>query len=90
VKPGIVSRVNPAYPRMAQQKKVEGTVIISVLISEHGDVADARVLREAGGSSGLNEAALAAVRKWKFRPAVKEGKRVKVWMTYPIVFKLQL
>jgi TonB family protein len=89
VKPEIVSRVNPAYPRMAQQKKVEGTVIISVLISEHGDVADARVLREAGGSSGLNEAALAAVRKWKFRPAVKEGKRVKVWMTYPIVFRLQ-
>ncbi len=74
---------------MAQQKKVEGTVIISVLISEHGDVADVRVLREAGGSSGLNEAAMAAVRKWKFRPAVKEGKRVKVWMTYPIVFKLQ-
>lgn len=89
VKPEIVSRVNPAYPRMAQQKKVEGTVIISILVSEQGDVADARVLREAGGSSGLNEAALAAVRKWRFRPAVKEGKRVKVWMTYPIVFKLQ-
>ncbi len=89
VKPEIVSRVNPAYPRMAQQKKVEGTVIISILISENGDVADARVLREAGGSSGLNEAAMAAVRKWKFRPAVKEGKRVKVWMTYPIVFKFQ-
>ncbi len=89
VKPEIVSRVHPAYPRMAQQKKVEGTVIISVLVSESGDVADARVLRSAGGSSGLNEAALAAVRKWRFRPAVKEGKRVKVWMTYPIVFKLQ-
>lgn len=89
VKPEIVNRVHPAYPRMAQQKKVEGTVIISVLISESGDVADARVLRSAGGSSGLNEAALSAVRKWRFRPAVKEGKRVKVWMTYPIVFKLQ-
>lgn len=89
VKPELVNRVNPAYPRFAQQKKVEGTVIISILVSENGDVADARVLREAGGSSGLNEAALSAVRKWKFRPGVKEGKRVKVWMTYPIVFKLQ-
>jgi TonB family protein len=89
VKPELVNRVNPSYPRLAQQKKVEGTVIISILVSENGDVADARVLREAGGSSGLNEAAMSAVRKWKFRPGVKEGKRVKVWMTYPIVFKLQ-
>jgi TonB family protein len=89
VKPELMNRVNPSYPRLAQQKKVEGTVILSILISENGDVADARVLREAGGSSGLNEAALSAVRKWKFRPGVKEGKRIKVWMTYPIVFKLQ-
>ncbi|HSE43556.1 MAG TPA: TonB family protein, partial [Acidobacteriota bacterium] len=84
VKPEILSRVNPTYPPIAQQKKVEGTVIIGVLISERGDVAEAKVLRSAGGY-GLNEAALTAVRKWRFRPAVKEGKRVKVWMTYPIV-----
>lgn len=89
VKPEIVKRVNPSYPPVAQQKKVEGTVILSVLVSERGDVIDAKVLRGAGGTSGLNEAATDAVRKWKFRPAVKEGKRVKVWMTYPIVFKLQ-
>ena len=87
VKPEIVSRVNPSYPPIAQQKKIEGTVIIGVLVSERGEVAEAKVLR-SGGGGGLNEAALTAVRKWKFRPAVKEGKRVKVWMTYPIVFKL--
>ena len=45
VKPEIVSRVNPSYPPIAQQKKIEGTVIIGVLISEHGDVAEAKVLR---------------------------------------------
>jgi serine/threonine-protein kinase len=89
VKPEIVKRVNPNYPPIAQQKKVEGTVILSVLVSERGDVVDARVLRGAGGTSGLNAAAIDAVKGWKFRPAVKEGKRVKVWMTYPIVFKLQ-
>jgi protein TonB len=86
VKPEILNRVNPSYPPIAQQKKIEGTVIIGILVSERGDVAEAKVLR--GGGYGLNEAALSAVRKWKFRPAVKEGKRVKVWMTYPIVFKL--
>lgn len=89
VKPEIMNRVNPAYPPIAQQKKIEGTVILSVLVSERGEAIDARVLRGAGGQSGLNEAAIDAVKKWKFRPAVKDGKRVRVWMTYPIVFKLQ-
>ncbi len=89
VKPELVSRVNPDYPSVARARRIEGTVILSVLISERGDVADIKVLRGAGGSSGLNEAASAAVRKWKFRPAVKEGKRVRVWVSYPIVFKLQ-
>jgi len=89
VKPELVSRANPDYPPAARAKRIEGTVILSVLVSERGDVADIKVLRGAGGSSGLNEAASAAVRKWKFRPAVKEGKRVRVWVSYPIVFKLQ-
>lgn len=89
VKPEITSRVNPTYPPIAQQKKIEGTVILTVLVSEKGEAVEARVLRGAGGQSGLNEAAIEAVKKWKFRPAVKEGKRVRVWMTYPIVFKLQ-
>jgi TonB family protein len=89
VKPEVLTKVNPIYPPVAVAKKIEGTVILSVLISETGAVLDAKVLRGAGGQSGLNEAAVTAIRKWKFRPAVKAGKRVKVWMTYPIVFKLQ-
>lgn len=88
VKPEVLSKTNPAYPQVAEAKKIEGTVILSLLISEKGEVSDVKLLRGAGGASGLNEAAMAAVRKWKFRPAVKDGKRVKVWMTYPIVFKL--
>lgn len=89
IKPEVVSKVNPSYPPVAAAKKIEGTVILSILISENGSVVDTKVLRGAGGPAGLNEAAQAAVKKWKFRPAVKQGKRVKVWMTYPIVFKLQ-
>lgn len=89
VKPVIVSRVNPGYPPVAVAKKVEGTVLVSVLVSETGQVAEVKILRGAGGSTGLNEAAVSAVKKWKFQPAVKDGKRVKVWVTYPIVFKIQ-
>jgi len=89
VKPVLVNRVNPIYPPAAAKKRVEGTVILSVLVSENGDVSDVKVLRPAGGTIGLNEAAVAAAKKWKFRPAVKDGKRISVWITYPIVFKYQ-
>jgi TonB family protein len=88
-KPVIVNRINPTYPPVAAAKKVQGTVLVSVLVSETGQVAEVKVLRGAGGSTGLNEAAVSAIKKWKFQPAVKDGKRVKVWVTYPIVFKLQ-
>lgn len=89
VRPEIKSRANPTYPKMAAAKKVEGTVILRILVSETGDAADVQILRPAGGSMGLNESAVKSAKQWKFQPAVKEGKRVKVWMTYPIVFKLQ-
>ncbi|MCI0414221.1 TonB family protein [bacterium] len=89
VKPEMVTRVQPIYPPVAKTMKVQGTVILSILVTETGNVSEVRVLRPVGGSAGLNEAAIAAAKKWKFRPAVKQGKKVKVWMTYPVSFKLE-
>jgi TonB family protein len=89
VKPELLNRVQPSYPPIALRQKVEGTVILSLLVSDGGEVSDIKILREAGGSAGLTEAAVAAAKQWKFRPAVKQGKRVKVWVTYPVTFKLQ-
>jgi TonB family protein len=88
IKPEPLSKVNPTYPSLAKQKKIEGTVFLSALISERGDVIDVKVIKPAGGNAGLNEAAVSAVQKWKFRPAVKEGKRVKVRLTIPVAFKI--
>ena len=89
VKPEVVNRTKPNYPPAAFSRKVEGTVLLSVLVTESGKVGDVKVLRPAGGTTGLNEAAIAAVKQWTFKPAVKAGKKVKVWVTYPIVFKIQ-
>lgn len=87
-KPNLVKRINPTYPAAAMARRAEGTVILSLLVSEKGDVTDAKVLRGVSGP-GLDQAALDAVKKWKFTPAMKNGKRVRVWITYPIVFKMQ-
>jgi TonB family protein len=88
-KPVLTKRVDAEYPPLARQKKIEGTVILQLLVNENGQVADVKVLRRAGGSTGLTESAIAAARQWAFQPAVKAGKRVKVQITYPIHFKLQ-
>ncbi len=74
--PEIVSRVEPAYPELAKQARVQGTVILEATIDENGNVTQARVLR--GLPLGLSEAAVEAVMKWKYRPAVVREQAVPV------------
>lgn len=86
--PQITEVVKPQYPTIARNMRVSGTVILSVLVTETGKVSQVRVLREAGGKTGLNEAAAQAVRLWSFKPAMKNGVPVKTWFTVPIPFLL--
>jgi TonB family protein len=86
--PAIVRVVKPQYPPVALQMRVSGTVILSVLVTERGGVADVKVLRGAGGNMGLNEAAVKAVQSWTFKPAMKGGVPVRTWFTVPIPFVL--
>lgn len=87
--PELTSPVRPVYPPLAARQKVEGTVILSALVSETGRVLDVRVLRGDSKRMGLDEAAVRALRQANFSPALKDGKRVKTWKPIPIIFKLQ-
>jgi TonB family protein len=75
----------PEYPRAAEPKKLEGTVLVEILIDSHGRVVRARVLTSV---PGLDEAALACVHKWTFEPARKNGKAVATIAQAPIVFRI--
>jgi protein TonB len=86
--PEIAAVVKPEYPPVARRMNISGTVVLSVLVTETGHVADVRTVREAGGRMGLTQAAQKAVRQWTFRPATKNGVAVKTWMTIPIPFVL--
>lgn len=88
VPPRLVRRAIITYPPMARAQKVEGTVITNVLVSESGRVLDVKILRGAGRSGALNEAAEQAMRRSSFAPAMKDGVRVKSWLTVPVEFKL--
>lgn len=87
--PEPVMTPKPAYPPLAARQRQGGTVILSVLVDENGVVQDVRVLRGIRPDLGLDAAAVAAVRNWRYKPAIKDGVRVKTWFTQPIPFKPQ-
>jgi len=74
-----------AYPQVARIQRVEGPVIMSVLVSESGAVQDVRVIR---GDPRLTEAAVQTVKRSGFSPGTKDGVRVKSWIPVTINFKL--
>lgn len=73
---------------MARRLKVEGTVVVSLLVDETGRVAETRLESGVSQNVGINEAALAAARSAVFNPATKSGVRVKMWYQLKIPFKL--
>lgn len=84
--PKAITRVEPIYPEEAKQNRVFGVVILELLIKEDGTVGDARVLKPL--PYGLDQAALDAVRQWRFEPATIDGKPVPVAFNITINFKL--
>jgi protein TonB len=69
-------RVPPQYPPRAQERGIEGWVLVEFSISKTGTVADPVVI-DADPPSTFNRAALRAVRKWKYRPRVQNGQPVE-------------
>jgi TonB family protein len=73
---------------MARTLRVEGTVVVTVLVDENGQVQDVRMAEPIRQKVGLNEAALAAARAVRYKPAKKDGVPVKMWTRLRIPFKL--
>jgi TonB family protein len=88
VAPEMVRFNKPAYPPAARARRIEGLVVLNVLVSEEGRPLDIRVLRGVTPDVGINAAAVEAVRGSTFRPATKDGVRVKAYKTVTIPFKL--
>lgn len=86
--PERTNTIRPVYPPMAMRRNLEGRIIVTALVNENGKVIDAKVLRGDDRKLGFEEAALRAVRSTSFRAAVKDGKRVRVWIPIPIDFKM--
>jgi TonB family protein len=85
--PLAITSPEPAYPESARRFRIEGAVVVDMLVSETGDVIDVRTVKGIDGYPAFERAAESAVRKWRFRPATKDGVPVKVWKSQTFVFK---
>jgi TonB family protein len=83
--PRKVQDVRPEYPVVAREAGVQGVVIMEVVIDTNGAVRDARVLRSV---PVLDQAALDAVRQWRFEPTLLNGQPMPVIMTVTVNFSL--
>src|SRR5262249_24965967 len=85
--PQLVSFSKPEYPALARRLRVEGVVVVSVLVDENARVESAKLSQSVKQNVGINEAALGAARSATFRPATKGGVRVNMWTMLKIPFK---
>jgi TonB family protein len=78
----------PPYPEAARVMRMEGSVIVSLLINEAGQVSRARI-KQGTRYPMLNAAAIEGTRDWKLRPGTAQGKTVCMWGDFGVTFKLE-
>jgi TonB family protein len=84
--PTIVESTPAPYTQGALEGRIEGTVVLMVLVRRDGSVGAASVSR--GLEASLDESALRTVKEWKFTPAMRQGKTVEVVLEVEVGFRL--
>jgi protein TonB len=85
--PEAIKKVAPVYPEAARARRIDGTVIVNVLVGKDGLVKDARVVPQRS-IPALDQAALDCAKQWVFKPALSRGEPVAVWVAIPVKFVL--
>ena len=78
----------PVYPKSARRRGYQGKVILKVLVAANGSVKEVE-LDKSCGYDILDRTALSAVRDWQFKPGIKNGKKIKMWVKVPVRFQLK-
>ncbi len=86
--PRAKTPIKPIYPEIAQEAGIEGVVIVQAYIDAKGRVKQTLILKGVP-NTGLDEAAMEAIRKTRFHPAEQRERPVAVWISIPVNFKLK-
>lgn len=81
----IIHKVDPQYPQEAKDNRVQGDVVLRILIDEHGNVIEAKLM---SGPPLLTDAAVDAMMQWKFKPYLLNGDPAQVESVFTIRFRL--
>ncbi len=84
--PTLLYKVEPEYSEEARKAKHQGTVVLYIVVDDKGTPQKLRVIRPIG--LGLDEKAIEAVQKWRFKPGLKDGRPVSVAATIEVNFRL--
>jgi protein TonB len=90
VRPELIpdSKIEPHFPELARITRVPGSVELRAVIDEDGTVKEIEVVACDQPSFGFEEAAIEAVRQWRYRPATLRGRPVAVYLVVLVEFKL--
>lgn len=83
----VTRRVDPIYPPASRRMEEQGAVRLRVMVDERGRPQEVQVARSSGFPR-LDEAAVAAVKRWVFAPAVRDSVAVPTWTQVSVVFQL--
>lgn len=89
IPPAILSQVQPKYPRAAERMRVSGTVNLQALVGIDGRVEEVRIVSASHSGVGFETASEEAVRQWRYRPATKNGVKVRMWLPVRIPFTIK-
>jgi TonB family protein len=87
--PVVVSKVNPDYTADAKRAHIEGIVLLESVVLQDGTVGDVAVIRSLDSTFGLDQQAVSAMKLWRFKPGMKDGKPVAVRVQIEINFALK-
>ena len=88
VKPRLLRIDPPKYPRKARRLRLEGTVLVDAYVDRTGKVEEVKLVDGLGGKSGVDEAAIEAVRSARFRAGSEQGVATSMWHTVAVSFHL--
>jgi protein TonB len=84
--PKLIKRVDPVYPEAARKAGIQGIVLLEATTDELGNVVKVRVLQSV---PELDQAAVDALKQWKYEPMIIEGKAKGVVFTVTVKFALK-
>jgi TonB family protein len=87
--PAVIKEVHPHYTDEAKQARLQGTVDLDCVVASNGTPRDITVNRSLDAVYGLDQAAIQALKRWRFKPGTKDGKAVAVHVHVEMAFTLK-